>query len=105
MISQHWFRKWLGAVRQQAITWADVDPDLCRHMASLGPNVLNLFAPRESCYEFRCMIIKHILLFDILSIVLKPLPQDHICDKSALVQVMAQYSSMMPYGVTRGPKG
>ena len=27
-------------VRQQAITWADVDPDLCRHMASLGPNEL-----------------------------------------------------------------
>ena len=29
------------AVRQQAITWANVDPDLCRHMASLGPNGLN----------------------------------------------------------------
>ena len=27
-----------GAVRQQAITWANIDPDLCRHMASLGPN-------------------------------------------------------------------
>ena len=25
-----------GAIRQQAITWANVDPDLCRHMASLG---------------------------------------------------------------------
>ena len=25
---------------QQAITWANVDPDLCRHMASLGPNEL-----------------------------------------------------------------
>ena len=31
-----------GAVRQQAITWAKVDPDLCRHMASLGPNELKL---------------------------------------------------------------
>ena len=28
-------------VRQQAITWANVDPDLCRHMASLGPSELN----------------------------------------------------------------
>ena len=36
MRSQHWFRWWLGAVRQQAITWANVDSDLCRHMASLG---------------------------------------------------------------------
>ena len=25
---------------QQAITWADVDPDLCRHMASLGNDVI-----------------------------------------------------------------
>ena len=40
MISQHWFRWWLGGVRQQAITWASVDPDICSHMASLGPNML-----------------------------------------------------------------
>ena len=26
-----------------AITWANVDPDLCYHMASLGPNELNHF--------------------------------------------------------------
>ena len=26
--------------RQQAITWANVDQDLCRHMASLGHNEL-----------------------------------------------------------------
>ena len=42
MISQHWFTQWLGAVRQQAITWANVDPDLCHQMASLGLNQLNL---------------------------------------------------------------
>ena len=40
MRNQHWFRKWLGAVRQQAIAWAIVDRDLCHHMASLGHNVL-----------------------------------------------------------------
>ena len=28
LISHHWFRFWLGAVKQQAITWANVDPDL-----------------------------------------------------------------------------
>ena len=28
MISQHWFRWWLDAARQQAITWANVDPEL-----------------------------------------------------------------------------
>ena len=40
MISQHWSRWWLGAVRQQAITWTSVDQDLQRHMAWLGPNEL-----------------------------------------------------------------
>ena len=34
IISQHWFRSWLGAVRHQAITWANVDPDLSCHMPS-----------------------------------------------------------------------
>ena len=28
--------QWLGAVRQQAITWASVNPVPCRHMVSLG---------------------------------------------------------------------
>ena len=28
----------IGAVKQQAITWAKVDPDLCHHMALLGHN-------------------------------------------------------------------
>ena len=37
---QHWFRLWLGANGQQAITWANVDQGLCRHTASLGPNEL-----------------------------------------------------------------
>ena len=32
---------WLGAVRQQAITWANVDQDLCHHMVSLGHNMLS----------------------------------------------------------------
>ena len=40
MISQHWFRQWLGALRQQAITWTNVDPDLCHHMLSPGHNEL-----------------------------------------------------------------
>ena len=39
--SQHWFRWWLGAVRQQVITWANVDPDLCHHRLSLSHNEVN----------------------------------------------------------------
>ena len=41
MINQHWLKKWLDAVRQQAITWANVDPHLCHHMALLSHNELN----------------------------------------------------------------
>ena len=42
VISQHGFRYWLGAIRQQAISWASVDLHLCRHIASLGHNELNI---------------------------------------------------------------
>ena len=31
----------IGAVSQQAVTLTNVDPDLCRHMASLGHNELS----------------------------------------------------------------
>ena len=35
-----------GAVRQQAITWANGEPDLCRHMASLGhKELIGLYWP------------------------------------------------------------
>ena len=37
MPSQHWFRWWL-TTRQQATTWAKVDPDFCCHVAPLGKN-------------------------------------------------------------------
>ena len=40
MISQLWFSLWLGAVRQQAITWANVDLVPCHHMVSPGHNEL-----------------------------------------------------------------
>ena len=43
----HWWSvnigsQWLGAVRQQAITWASVDLDPCRHITSLGHIELNV---------------------------------------------------------------
>ena len=33
---------WCGAIRQQAITQANVNPDLYHHMMSLGQNELKL---------------------------------------------------------------
>ena len=61
LTSQHWVGWWLGAIKQ-AITWANADPELCRHMASLGHNadillpamevmfLLVLFLLTVSCY-------------------------------------------------------
>ena len=50
MISQHWFRQWLAVIRQQAIIWANVDPDLCCHMTSLGHNGLIYIMLYENWY-------------------------------------------------------
>ena len=40
MKNQHWFKEWLGAARQQVITWANVDQELCHHMSSLDHNAI-----------------------------------------------------------------
>ena len=40
LISQHWFRKWLGAIRQQAITWTGVYQDLRPHISAAGHSEL-----------------------------------------------------------------
>ena len=41
---KHWFSYWFGVFRQRAITWSNVGPPLCRHMASLGQSVSLEFA-------------------------------------------------------------
>ena len=59
----HWFRWWLGAVRQQAITCTSVDQNLhiyhmaslghiC-HMESLGPNELNVMKSMRIWNDYR----------------------------------------------------
>ena len=35
---QHWFRWWLGATKQEAVTWVSVDQDLRHHKMSPGHN-------------------------------------------------------------------
>ena len=59
MISQQWLRSWFGAVRPQAVTWTNVDPDLCRHTASLGHTDLNKV--ENAAYVF----LKLLYCFDI----------------------------------------
>ena len=36
----YWWQDNIGSIRQQAITWANVDLDLCCQMVSLGLNEL-----------------------------------------------------------------
>ena len=40
--SQHCFRQWLGTVRQEAMTWSKVDPNVWSHMISPGRSELML---------------------------------------------------------------
>ena len=42
LMSQHWFGWWLGAVRHQAITRANVNSNICHHMASIRHDELTL---------------------------------------------------------------
>ena len=43
VISQHWCKKWLlSAIRQQAITWTNIDPVLCRLVTSVRHKYLTL---------------------------------------------------------------
>ena len=72
-MSKYWFRKWLGAIRQQAITWANVDLVLCRHM--VGHN------------ELKCIFVNENLNLNKIS--LKYNPMGLIDNMAALVQIMA----------------
>ena len=75
---QHWFMLGLGAVRQQAITWTNVEQDLFYHMSTWGNNELIA----NSCMEWR----SHIIMYCI-----KTLPSMAYWHGSCatLVQVMA----------------
>ena len=57
MISNYWFRKWLGAARQHAITWANVGRVLCRHVASLCHKVLTYRWLREKKWLRTLMLL------------------------------------------------
>ena len=92
MISQHWFGWWLGAVRQQAITWTNVVQDLCRHMALLGLNELThlsldtMAAISQTTFSDAFLWIKVCIL---IKISLKFVPKGPINNKTALFKKMA----------------
>ena len=47
-------RLWLGAVGHQAVTWANVDLDLCNHMTPLSHNVLTITDENHPCVHQLC---------------------------------------------------
>ena len=53
MRNKHWFRWWLGAIRQQAITLTSVEPDLHHHLTSLGHDELSNMS---HWFYWMCMI-------------------------------------------------
>ena len=56
------------AVWQQAITWANVDPDLCRHMALLGHNELKITRVSRKRECMRSLKEKIIQLVAVISV-------------------------------------
>ena len=83
LISQHWFRLWHGDVRQQAITWANVDPYLCFHMASPGHNGL------IRIHSFEHQIVSVIGEYAMESAIFS-------CDQAALQMVFSVCLSVRP---------
>ena len=76
MISQYWFRKWLDAIRQQAITWANVVPDLCCLIVSLDHNKLSFEQVAKLCYDVLCIIrdresFKHVVSMSLIHMLSK----------------------------------
>ena len=60
---QHWFRLWLGALRQQAITWSNVDLDIHCHMLSLGHNELTHWGRKMQAFCRRLIYIGGLMPF------------------------------------------
>ena len=56
MKNQYWFMQWLIVVRQQAITWANSDPDLCHQRVSL----IRTLRPRQNHHQGADSILKWI---------------------------------------------
>ena len=52
MTSQHWFRSWLDAVRQQAMTWTKVGQIIWHLMASPGDNELKQKGCNSSAFAY-----------------------------------------------------
>ena len=87
VISQHWFRQWLGASSKNTV-WSNVDLDLCRHVASRGHNELTL-----DILQFSSVILNS-------SIGSGKMYWENILAKGAIKEIwLAFLASNMPNGV------
>ena len=84
-ISQHRFSQWLGAIRQQAIIYVNVDPYLCRHIASLDHKELT-----EYFREWPCFITKFPLCLCRLNEELQPMYDEHVQRGVSGVEVVSE---------------
>ena len=97
MLSRRWFRWWLSAVRQQAITWAYVDPVVFCHMSSPDHNKLThwglkkMAAIANNIYQWILLNKDYILT----QISIKYDRKGAVNDMSALVQVMAWHRILL----------
>ena len=62
LITQHWFRYWIGAIRQQAFIWAKVDPYLCCHGATSPQWVKSIILKNKMFREVISSFFTHVLL-------------------------------------------
>ena len=62
MRSQHWFRQWLGATRQQAIAWTNIAQILWRLVATLGYNEFKVWHKWYACRHIRAYTHHDIIL-------------------------------------------
>ena len=50
------FNDWFGAARQHAFTWANADPDLCHHKASVGHDMIQAVGPLHKKQTNQCVL-------------------------------------------------
>ena len=84
MVSQHWFCQWLGTIKQQSITWTNVDQYLQCHVVYQDHNEL-MMPDQRGCIgksQIQKKLRKsHIFKMKPNKILLEHLPGGHVCTR------------------------
>ena len=87
VINQHWLRYWFGAVRLKAITRANVHPDLCVLVASLGQKNLTQWSLDKVECDHSLGYCNNIFLNLYIHIWTGCVWQINLCDRSCLCSI------------------